>query len=74
MPHSAHYRIDYVHNGADKSFYVSAETMSNAEAWHWAAVDSGVAQIPKYRRDRVQIVSKPLAERHGIVQVQWSHA
>ncbi|WP_407073275.1 DUF6555 family protein [Pseudomonas sp. CFBP 13715] len=29
---------------------------------------------PKYRRDRIQIVSKPLAERHGIVQVQWSHA
>ncbi|RMU33543.1 DUF6555 family protein [Pseudomonas avellanae] len=74
MPHSAHYRIDYVHNGVDKSFYVSAEIMSNAEAWHWAAVDSGVAQIPKYRRDRVQIVSKPLAKRHGIVQVQWSHA
>ncbi|OSR95713.1 hypothetical protein BV330_00038 [Pseudomonas syringae pv. actinidiae] len=31
MPHSAHYRIEYVHNGADKSFYVSAEIMSNAE-------------------------------------------
>ncbi|WP_369306561.1 DUF6555 family protein [Pseudomonas sp. W2-17] len=21
------------------------------QAWHWAAVDSGVAQLPKYRRD-----------------------
>ncbi|WP_341273787.1 DUF6555 family protein [Pseudomonas viridiflava] len=31
-------------------------------------MDSGVAQIPKYRRDRVQIVSKPLAKRHGIVR------
>ncbi|WP_430537034.1 DUF6555 family protein [Pseudomonas syringae] len=48
--------------------------MSNAQAWHWAAVDSGVAQIPKYRRDKVQAVSKPLAERHGILRVQWSHA
>ncbi|WP_282365344.1 DUF6555 family protein [Pseudomonas sp. PS02290] len=74
MPHSAHYRIDYVHDGADKSFYVSAQTMSNAEAWRWAAVDLGVAQIPKYRRDKVQAVSKPLAERHGIIQVRWSHA
>ncbi|MEN4753070.1 DUF6555 family protein [Pseudomonas sp. W5-36] len=29
------------------------ETMSNAEAWHWAAVHSWVAQMPKHRRDRV---------------------
>jgi hypothetical protein len=74
MAHSAHYRIDYIHNGACKSFYVSTETMNNAEAWHWAAVDSGVAQIPKYRRDKVQAVSKPLAERHGIAEVQLSQA
>ncbi|MFP3847942.1 DUF6555 family protein [Pseudomonas sp. W2-17] len=50
------------------------QNMSNAEAGHWAVVHSWVAQMPKHRRDRVQIVSKPLAERHGIVQVQWSHA
>ncbi|MEN4748898.1 DUF6555 family protein [Pseudomonas sp. Ps21-P2] len=74
MAHSAHYRIDYIHNGTYKSFYVSTETMTNAEAWHWAAVDSGVAQIPKYRRDNVQVVSKTLAERHGIAEVQWSQA
>jgi len=74
MPNSAHYRIDYVHNGAPKSFYVSAQTMSSAEAWHWAAMDSGVAQIPKYRRDKVPVVSRPLAERHGIIQVQWAQA
>lgn len=63
-----------MHNGTPKSFYVSAPTMSNAEAWHWAAMDSGVAQIPKYRRDKVPVVSKPLAERHGIIQVQWAQA
>lgn len=48
--------------------------MSNAESWHWAAMDSGVAQIPKYRRDKVPVVSKPLAERHRIIQVRWSKA
>lgn len=74
MPHSAHYRIDYLLNGSYKSFYVSTETMSNAEAWHWAAVDSGVAPLPKYRRDTVKVFSKPLAERHGIAQVQWAQA
>jgi hypothetical protein len=31
MPHSAHYRLDYVLNGSGKSFYVSTPTMSNAE-------------------------------------------
>ncbi len=74
MSHSAHYRIDYVHNGASKTFYVSSETMTNAEAWHWAAMDSGLAQIPKYRRDKVKVVSKPFAERYGIVHVQWTQA
>lgn len=69
-----HYRIDYLHNGAPKSFYVCAQSMNSAEAWHWAAMDSGVAQIPKYRRDKVSVVSKPLAERHGIIQVQWVQA
>jgi hypothetical protein len=72
MPHSAHYRIDYLYNGAYKSFYVSSENMTNAAAWHWAAVDSGVAEIPKYRSDKVKVFSKPLAERRGITEVQWS--
>jgi hypothetical protein len=48
--------------------------MSNAEAWHWAAVDSGVAPIPKYRHEQVKVVSKPLAERHGIAEVRWTQA
>lgn len=74
MPHSAHYRIDYVLNGCGKNFYLSAQSMSNAEAWHWAAVDSGVGQIPKYRSDKVKVISKPVAERHGIAGVQWAAA
>lgn len=74
MPHSAHYRIDYVYNGEGKYLYVHAETMNTAEAWHWAAVDTGLAQIPKYRRDKVSVVSQPHAERHGIAEVRWSQA
>jgi hypothetical protein len=74
MPQFVHYRIDYALNGCRKSLYVSTEIMSNAEAWHWAAVDCGVAPIPKYRRDKVRVVSKPMAERHGIAEVHWSQA
>jgi hypothetical protein len=74
MPQSAHYRIDYVLNGSGKSFYVSTATMSNAEAWHWAAVDCGVAPIPRYQHEQKKVVSKPLAERHGIAEVLWTQA
>jgi len=48
--------------------------MDNAEAWHWAAVDAGMADIPKYRYDKVPKVSKPKAERLGIEQVVWKPA
>lgn len=71
MPQSFHYRIDYSHHGKHKFIYVHAQTMTAAEAWHWAAVDTGLAQIPKYRRDKVPIVCQPLAERNGITDVRW---
>jgi hypothetical protein len=48
--------------------------MDNADAWHWAAVDAGIGQIPKYRTDKVPKVSKPQAERLGITNVEWSAA
>jgi hypothetical protein len=38
---------------------------------HFAA-GLGVAEIPKYRSDKVRVFSKPLAERRGITEVQWS--
>lgn len=74
MSHSPHYKIDYLLHGTYKTFYVRAELMNNPEAWHWAAVDAGVGQIPKYRIDKVPKVSKPLAERLGITEVVWSPA
>lgn len=72
MAHSKHYRIDYLLHGTYKTFYVSAAVMDNAEAWHWATVDAGFGQIPKYRADRAPKISKPQAERLGIADVGWS--
>jgi len=74
MLHNEHYRINYLLNGTYKTFYVRADCMNNAEAWHWAAVDAGFGQIPKYRCDKVPKVSKPHAERQGVTDVQWSCA
>lgn len=74
MPTSEHYKVDYLYHGAYKTFYVRADVMNNAEAWHWAAIDAGLGQIPKYRSDKVPKVSKPHAERLGITDVEWSQA
>lgn len=74
MLHSPHYEIDYLLHGTRKTLYVRTELMNNPEAWHWAAVDAGFGQIPKYRIDKVPKVSKPLAERLGITEVAWSPA
>ncbi len=74
MPQQLHYRIDYLFNGAYKTFYIRAETMNNAEAWHWATVDAGFGQIAKYRTDKVPKLSKPQAELFGLTDVEWSPA
>lgn len=74
MPTEHHYRIDYLNQGAYKSFYVRCAKMDNAEAWHWATVDAGVGELPKYRSDRIIKLSKPKAERLGITEVTWSPA
>ncbi|MDB6052334.1 MAG: hypothetical protein JWR17_5080 [Pseudomonas sp.] len=72
MAQHAHYRIDYLLNGSYKTFYISAPHMDKAEAWHWATVDAGIAQIPKYRSDQVPKLSVPQAELRGIASVEWS--
>lgn len=74
MQHTQHYRIEYLFHGKPRWFYVCARQMDNAEAWHWAAVDAGVADIPKYRSDRAIKLSKPKAERLGIDAVSWKPA
>lgn len=72
MAQQAHYRIDYLLNGCYKTFFISASHMDKAEAWHWATVDAGFGQIPKYRSDKVPKLSRPQAEGHGIANVEWS--
>jgi hypothetical protein len=71
MTSTTHFEIKYRLRGAEKRFYMHAQDMTNAKAWHMAAVDAGIAEIPKYRCDKVPEVSKPKAERMGITDVQW---
>lgn len=63
--------IDYQLHGDHKSLIIRAETMDNAEAWHWASCDAGIGRIGRYGREKVKKVSKPLAERYGITDVTW---
>jgi hypothetical protein len=74
MSAEKHYKIEYLMNGVYKKFYVCTSVMDNAEAWHWATVDAGVGEIPRYRRDPVVKLCKPKAERLGITDVKWGAA
>lgn len=74
MAREQHYRINYRLNGSEKMLYIRAYKMDSAEAWHWATVDAGVVQLPKYRSDPMPKLSKPQAERYGIADVAWSTA
>jgi hypothetical protein len=65
------YIIDYMLHGEPKSFIIRAEVMNNSEAWHWASCDAGVGRIPKFGREKVKRVTKPLAEKYGITEVRW---
>jgi hypothetical protein len=71
MQHAQHYRIEYFFHGKPRWFYVCAGRMDNQEAWHWAAVDAGVVDIPKYRCDKIAKLTKPKAERLGVEEVSW---
>lgn len=65
------YIIEYNLHGKAKSFIIRAQMMQNADAWHWASCDAGIAPIPKPGRPPLKIVSKPQAERYGITEVKW---
>lgn len=65
------YVIEYEHRGKTKSFVIRLEKMDNAIAWHWASCDAGVGIIPRFGQQKTKMVSRPLAERHGIVEVKW---
>ncbi|OYQ00876.1 DUF6555 family protein [Pseudomonas mandelii] len=65
------YVIEYKLHGEPKSFVIRAKIRSNADAWHWASCDAGVAPIPKPGRKPLKLVSKPQAEKYGLTDVAW---
>ncbi|MCL8303131.1 hypothetical protein LG197_26900 [Pseudomonas asiatica] len=71
MPISDIFLIAYKLHGEAREFIVRAERMNNAEAWHWAACEAGVGVIPKFTASDIRKVSRPVAERFGITDVQW---
>ncbi|WP_416363829.1 DUF6555 family protein [Pseudomonas sp. NFX183] len=68
------FTIEYQLHGVPKSFIVRAPQMDNAQAWHWASCDAGVAVIPKFGQNTLKRVSKPMAEQYGITHVRWNSA
>jgi len=65
------YVIEYKLHGEPKSFIIRTAIKSNADAWHWASCDAGVAPIPKPGKPPLKVVSKPQAEKYGISDVTW---
>ena len=63
--------INYKLHGVPKSFIIRSKSMQNADAWHWASCDAGVAPIPRPGRPPLKMVSKPQAEKYGITDVTW---
>lgn len=71
MPSPQLYIIDYLLHGEPRSFIIRLEKIDNAEAWHWASCDAGIGIIPKFGREKIRKVSRPMAERYGITDVNW---
>ncbi|HGM5578779.1 TPA: DUF6555 family protein [Pseudomonas putida] len=71
MPAPQLYIIEYTLHAEARSFIIRSERMDNAEAWHWASCDAGVGIIPKFGREKIRKVSRPMAERYGVSGVSW---
>lgn len=71
MSHTEIYVIEYLLYGKQRSFVIRANSMSNADAWHWASCDTGAAPIPKPGKAPLKKFSRPMAERYGITDVRW---
>ena len=65
------YVIEYEMHGEQRTFIIRLEKMDNAVAWHWASCDAGIGIIPKFGREKIRKVSRPMAERYGISEVNW---
>lgn len=69
------YTIHYLLHGTPKTVVVRAEVMNDAEAWHWASCDVGIAHVARIGRqghERVKKITRPWAEKSGITEVTWS--
>ncbi|MBV4475242.1 hypothetical protein N8H74_23940 [Pseudomonas sp. B2M1-30] len=71
MSNYATYHIRYLLHGSPKEFVIRAQSMKDADAWHWASCDAGIAPIPKPGRPPLKVISKPQAEKFGITEVKW---
>ena len=65
MPAPQLFIIDYQLHGQPRSFIIRLDRLDNAEAWHWASCDAGIGIIPKFGREKIRKVSRPMAERYG---------
>ncbi|MBV4474740.1 MULTISPECIES: DUF6555 family protein [Pseudomonas] len=63
--------IEYMLHGDRKTFIIRTSEMNNAHAWQWASCDAGIAPIPKPGRAPLRRMTRPMAERFGITEVQW---
>ena len=68
------YVIEYELHGERRTFIIRLEKMDNTIAWHWASCDAGIGIIPRFGQHKIKLVSRPMAERYGISNVQWRPA
>jgi len=74
MTQNTHFRIDYLIHGNYKTFYIHSEAMDKDKALHWATVDAGLCQIPRFRADKVPRLNRRQAEQLGLTDVEWGSA
>ena len=65
------FTIEYKLHGAPKKLLIRALHLTDEDAWQWAGCDAGAVPIPKPGKPPLKLFSKPMAERHGITEVQW---
>lgn len=63
--------IHYKFFGKSKSFILRNAEMNNSDAWQWASCDAGVAPLPQPGKPPLTTFPRPLAQRHGITDVEW---
>jgi len=65
------YIIENKLHGEPKPFIIRTAIRSNADAWHRASCDAGVAPIPKPGRPPLKVISRLQAEKYGLSDVTW---